>query len=295
MDDIYRCSLHIELTTSPPDDNVDAVTVDAFGDEWETFSQQALTADERERIYTDYFSIFPWECLPPDGGVGADVGCGSGRWAVLTAGRAAHLHLVDASDRALSVARSQMSSISNASFHRASVGALPFADASLDFAYSLGVLHHVPDTRAAVVEIARCLKPGAPLLLYLYYRFDGRPLWFRLLWKASDVLRRVLSRAPWPVKYTTSQLIAAAVYWPLARAARVLDGLGRLPSAWPLAYYRYKSFYVMRTDALDRLGTPLEQRFTRVEIADLLRSAGFDHVRFSPNPPYWCAIGIRRP
>jgi hypothetical protein len=50
----------------------------------------------------------------------------------------------------------------------------------------------------------------------------------------------------------------------------------------------------MRTDALDRFGTALEQRFTRTEIARLLTTAGFDDIRFSPHAPFWCAVATRR-
>ena len=91
-----------------------------------------------------------------------------------------------------------------------------------------------------------------------------------------------------------ARLVAACVYWPLARTARALEAVGLLPRSWPLAYYRDKSFYVMRTDALDRFGTRLEQRFTRAEIESMLHTAGVADVRFSENAPYWCAVGIKR-
>jgi SAM-dependent methyltransferase len=107
-------------------------------------------------------------------------------------------------------------------------------DASLDFAYSLGVLHHMPDTQGAIRAIARKLKPGAPLLLYLYYAFDGRPFWFRALWKLSDRARRLLSRQPPTIKNLATDAIAALVYWPLARVALALEKLGVNSNHWPL-------------------------------------------------------------
>ncbi|MCY7329778.1 MAG: class I SAM-dependent methyltransferase, partial [Saprospiraceae bacterium] len=64
-------------------------------------------------------------------------------------------------------------------------------DGAMDFGYSLGVLHHIPDTRAALAACVRKLKPGAPFLLYLYYAFDNRPWWFKALWRLSDVVRRL--------------------------------------------------------------------------------------------------------
>jgi len=39
----------------------------------------------------------------------------------------------------------------------------------------------------------------------------------------------------------------------------------------------------------------LEQRFTRMQIAQMLIDAGFDMIRFSDTVPYWCAVGKKRP
>lgn len=273
--------------------NLDANVVKHFGSEWSRFDQRGLSATDHAEIYNDYFHIFPWADLPPKA-VGADIGCGSGRWAALVAPRVGHLHLVDPSGDALSVARKNLASEANISFHQASVDNLPFGEESLDFAYSLGVLHHVPDTREAIKSIAHILKPGAPFLIYLYYAFDQRPFWFRALWRSSDLIRRVISILPVRVKNICCDAIALTVYLPLARTAWLLNRMGVMPVAWPLAYYRDRAFYVMRTDALDRFGTCLEQRFTRYEIEDMLRAADFDDIQFSDRQPYWCAVCFKR-
>ncbi len=272
--------------------NKDDRVVKSFGEEWNRFTQEELPPDERQTIFEDYFSVFPWDTLPVSAS-GADIGCGSGRWAMLVAPRVGELHLVDASEAALAVARRNLDRAGNVRFHHASVDELPFAEESLDFAYSLGVLHHVPDTLAALRSVARALKPGAPFLVYLYYAFDNRPWWFRALWRLSDWLRRVISRLPVRPRNAVCDVIAVIVYWPLARLAKLFDVAGLLPAAWPLAAYRDRSFYTMRTDALDRFGTHLEQRFTRTEIAAMLRAAGFDGIRFSDRLPYWCAVGVK--
>jgi SAM-dependent methyltransferase len=273
--------------------NADPATVDGFGAEWSAFDQTVLAPREREELFTEYFGLFPWDALPA-GARGADIGCGSGRWAQLVAPRVGHLTCVDASEEALDVARQALGEGGNTGFVLASVGELPFADGSLDFAYSLGVLHHVPDTRAALAACARTLKPGAPFLVYLYYALDGRPRWFRLLWTTSDRLRRLLSRRSHRVKFAASTAIALLVYLPLARFAAVVERLGGDPAGLPLSYYRRRSLLTMRTDAYDRFGTRLEQRFTREQIASMLSDAGFDDVQFSEQAPFWCAVARRR-
>ena len=173
--------------------NLDVATVEGFGDEWRRFDQSELPEDELRSTFEQYFAVFPWQDLP-EGAVGFDLGCGSGRWARLVAPRVGTLHCVDASAEALDVARTTLAAEPNCEFHVASVDALPFADASMDFGYSLGVLHHVPDTAGALRSAARALKPGAPLLVYLYYAFDNQPAWYRAVWRATDLARRVISR-----------------------------------------------------------------------------------------------------
>jgi SAM-dependent methyltransferase len=273
--------------------NLDADTVKGFGLEWKSFDQSHADPRELESLFERYFSIFPWEKIDSDS-VGADIGCGSGRWSMFVAPRVGHLHLVDASSDALSVANKNLGDLPNVSFHASSVDQIPLPEGSLDFAFSLGVLHHVPDTAAAIRDIAAKLKPGAPLLLYLYYSFDNRPAWYRTLWRLSDVLRRGICRLPFTPRWFVSQMVAALVYFPLARLARLLEGHGKLPRAFPLAFYRNCSFYVMRTDALDRFGTKLEQRFSKIEIEDLMTRGGLENISFRDSSPYWCAVGYKK-
>ena len=95
------------------------------------------------------------------------------------------------------------------------------------------------------------------------------------------------------MKHMACEGIAATVYWPLARGARLAERLGVCVVNFPLTGYRNLSYYTMRTDALDRFGTRLEQRFTREKIRVMLEDAGFTNVVFHEGEPYWCAVGLR--
>ena len=218
------------------------------------------------------------------------------QWAVayLVIPRVGHLHLLDPSVDALAVARKNLSKTKNVSFHQVSVNDMPFKEGSLDFAYSLGVLHHVPNTEDAIVSIAKILKPGAPFLIYLYYDFENRPWCFRTIWRISNILRTIISRMPTWLKNLVCEAIALFIYLPISRMGLLLDKLNMLPKSWPLAYYRNRGYYVMRTDALDRFGTRLEKRFNRQEIMSMLQCAGFKDIRFSESQPFWCAVGIKK-
>lgn len=272
--------------------NLDQETIASFGDEWSRFDQSDMTETEARKVFEGYFAVFPWFTLPPDA-EGFDMGCGSGRWARFVAPKVGRLHCIDPSSAALDVARGNLADFHNVMFHSASVDVPVLAPGRQDFGYSLGVLHHVPDTAAAIRSCAALLKPGAPLLLYLYYAFDNRPRWFRGLWRVSDGLRRLICRLPSGAKHVATDAIAILVYWPLSRLAGFLEWLGFRVDGLPLAFYRHHSFYTLRTDARDRFGTPLEQRFSRLQIESMMHEAGLVDIRFSDTAPFWCAVGLK--
>jgi ubiquinone/menaquinone biosynthesis C-methylase UbiE len=272
--------------------NLDIRVAEGFGDEWKRFDQSCLSDAVQEQMFAAYFAGFPWAELPA-GAAGADFGCGSGRWALRVAPRVGKLYCVDASTAALEVSRKNLRHVTNCEFVLSSVGNMPIPEASLDFGYSLGVLHHVPDAFAGLASCVRTLKPGAPFLLYLYYRMENRPVWYRALWAGTDCVRRMVSRLPHSIRYLVSQIVATLVYWPLARGAGVAQKLGFESRNLPLQFYADKPFYVMRTDALDRLGTRIEWRFSKAEMKSLMERAGLRNVVFGCAPPFWCAIGYR--
>lgn len=274
-------------------ENIDRATVRDFGAEWQRFDQTGVSDDEMTRMFGEYFAVFPWEILPPNA-TGFDAGCGSGRWSPLVARRVGHLHCIDAAPAALAVARQRLAGLPNVTIHEASIDALPLADNSMDFGYSLGVLHHMPDPAAGLAACIQKLKPGAPMLVYLYYAFDDRPAWFRALWHISDLIRQAVSKAPFWLKSILAEIFAALVYFPLARGAALAEKLGANVDNWPLSAYRWRSYYSMRTDSLDKFGTRLEHRMTKAEIAAMMERCGLTEIRFSNAVPFWCAAGIKR-
>ena len=125
------------------------------------------------------------ETLAPDPGQVLDVGCGTGGFLRIAAGRfpAARLTGVDPSEVMLAHAVSANPAGSRLTFVHAPAEALPFADGAFDLAVSTMSFHHWADQAKGLSEIARVLRPGAALLLadhfvirphrLLYARADG--------------------------------------------------------------------------------------------------------------------------
>jgi hypothetical protein len=62
----------------------------------------------------------------------------------------------------------------------------------------------------------------------------------------------------------------------------------------PLSIYHDQPFYIIRNDSLDRFGTKLEQRFSRVQVEEMMKKTGLEEIVISPGMPYWHAVG-RKP
>jgi ubiquinone/menaquinone biosynthesis C-methylase UbiE/uncharacterized protein YbaR (Trm112 family) len=73
----------------------------------------------------------------------------------------------------------QRERLTNVHFARARVEALPFRPLAFDAAICGGSLHLFPDTVAALREIGRTLKPGAPLAVTTFVAGNGGILRFR--------------------------------------------------------------------------------------------------------------------
>jgi SAM-dependent methyltransferase len=117
----------------------------------------------------------PWSGLMPlDELAGKDVleiGCGSGVHARLLADARARLIAVDLTPTAIAMTQRRLELHGlEGTVLEADAEALPFEDASFDFVWSWGVIHHSSDTRRALSEIARVLRPGGRLALMVYHR-----------------------------------------------------------------------------------------------------------------------------
>lgn len=100
-----------------------------------------------------------------------------------------------------------------------------------------------------------------------------------------------ISKLPNSIKFLITDLPAILVYRPMTRLSKTLDRLRFDPSELPLSFYRDFSLYTMRTDCRNRFGTPLEQRFTRLELKQMMIATGLANIAVSDKESYWVAVG----
>ncbi len=269
--------------------NVDKKTISSFGEEWTKFDK--FNDEELNKIAAEYFDICE-DILPNHNIYALDVGCGTGRWTKYISDKVGFVEAIDPSD-AIFVAQRNLKDKKNTRVTKADVSNLPFENGTFDLVFSLGVLHHLPDTQEAINSCVKMLKKDGYFLVYLYYNLDNRGFLYRLLFNVSNLFRNIISRLPNGIKKILCDVIALFIYMPFVTLSRLLEwmNLSHLANRVPLSYYRNKSLWIIRNDALDRFGTPLEKRFSRKEIQEMLEKAGLVEIIFSEKAPYWHARG----
>jgi SAM-dependent methyltransferase len=272
--------------------NIDTRVVNEFGDEWTKFHKH--DDDLVKKGGEEYFDILNDEIINSNI-YALDIGCGTGRWTKYLAPKVGFVEAVDPSD-AIFAADKLLGKIENVRLSKASIETLPFADETFDFVMSIGVLHHIPDTRQALIDCVKKVKKGGYFFVYLYYNLDRRGPFYKALFQSSNVVRKIVSRLPGKIKHFVCDVLAIIFYMPFILVGRFVKFLEfkNLARQMPLHGYQNRSFFMIRNDALDRFGTRLEKRFSKKQIIELLEAAGLTDIVISPGIPFYHAVGKKK-
>ena len=273
--------------------NVDSQTVSSFGNEWEHFNR--FSDEEITQLGNEYFDIVTPQMVDKDTVMG-DFGCGSGRFSKYWQPKVKQLVALDPS-QAIFVADRLLGNAANVTLCQTTIDNIPYPDNYFDFVMSIGVLHHIPDTQKAMLDCVKKIKPGGYFYTYIYYNFDNKSYWYKAIWQLSNSIRQIVAQLPNTPKRLVCNLLAVVLYMPfvlLCRLAKKMNISDEIRHKIPLSYYENKSFYIIRNDALDRFGTPLEQRFSQKNITQMMLNCGLTNIAFSTKTPYWHAVAQKK-
>ncbi|MGQ0670856.1 MAG: methyltransferase domain-containing protein [Actinomycetota bacterium] len=161
---------------------------DSFGFEWTSFPRLQLDTEESQES-EETFRIKTG--LGPEdirGKTVLDAGCGMGRFTHVVAGWGADRVVGVDISRAVDAAAGNLGPFQSAALVQADLRSLPFAPGSFDLVFSIGVLHHTPDTFQSLARIAALVRPGGTLAVWVY----SRNLRWRFL--GGDLIRPLTSR-----------------------------------------------------------------------------------------------------
>lgn len=270
--------------------NIDDEVVDHFGREWTKYNYlNGIASEALDKQFMAYTSPIDLEEFDSESSIAADFGAGSGRWAERLAPFFYKVYAVEPSQAAVQVMNEKFLRDSKVQVLHEDVEDNSIPENSLDLAISLGVLHHIPDTSQAILDVGKKIKSGGTFLCYLYYKIEDKPFYYRAIFRIVNVVRFSISRMPHAMRMSIAKLIAFSIYLPLARFSKFLLKGGKDVSNIPLHHYAEMPFVMLENDALDRFGTRLEQRFNKGDIKKMLESANFDlnTLKFSEAEPFW--------
>jgi SAM-dependent methyltransferase len=194
-----------------------AATAENFGWQWQHFVQS-------DELYADQFLGWIAPVRPEffQGKVVLEGGCGKGRHTELGAKwGAAEVIGVDLSD-AVETAFAATRKFENTHIVQADIYQLPFARV-FDYAFSVGVLHHLPDPQAGFASLAAKVRADGNLSAWVYGAENNEwitrfidPLREKFSSRIDRRLLLHLSKAPTALLYLATKLI----YGPLNRSNR---------------------------------------------------------------------------
>ena len=248
-----------------------ARTASAFGWEWRTFSR---IDDHHEQQFLDWIAPAGREAFR--GRVVLEGGCGKGRHTRLASryGAAAVIG-VDLSE-AVDVAFDNTRDEPTVHIVQADLLRLPLRPASCDYAFSVGVLHHLPDPSAGFQALAEAVRPGGGVSVWVYGAENNA--WIANI--VSPLRIKLTSRMPPRLLHALSFVLALPLWLALAVAYRPArrDGLSWMRRF--LFYYPYLGyisgfpFREIHHIVHDHLAAPVAHYLRRELVEQWYRSVG---------------------
>ena len=180
--------------------------VDNFSLEWNIHTNTQLDSANQTTQSRDTFirrTGFIKEDL--EGKTVLDVGCGSGRFLEIARTMGALTIGVDMS-YAVDAALKNLSHDSNVHLVQADIFHLPFRKEVFDSAYSIGVLHHTPNTKSAFEHVIPLVKNNGKIAIWVYNNWG-------IYNTFSDIYRVVTTRLPKKMLYKLCRVFVPAIYF----------------------------------------------------------------------------------
>ena len=257
-------------TTKPMTELDQTRTKSAYALQWNRF--RIIRPEEDRATFLNRTGLTP-EAL--QGSVVLDAGCGMGRYLRTAADSEARLVVGMDLSLAVEAARELTGDLPHVALSRGDLLRLPFAPGSFDHVYSIGVLDHTPDPRSAFLGLARLLRPGGRIAIWIYAR--EKPS----VEKVMDLHRSVSKRLPLPLLVTLSRIMApvgllkrrlvASRWWAVRRSGVALHALTIGVSMHPDPEVRI-------CDTLDWYAPKFLSRHTYEEVAGWFAEAGLVDV-----------------
>ncbi len=223
-----------------------------------------------------------------NGKVGLDAACGFGRHLYYAAQYGARRVVGMDFSNAIFTARATNRDFANVSLAKGDIYSLPFKPGSFDFIYCLGAIHHLPDPERGFRALLSCLKPGAPVFIWVY---STKRVFINFV---TESARRITHRIPHRALKRICFVFALLDYMLFIKPYKMLR---KFPLIERIALSRIKlyakfPFSVCYADWFDRFSAPIRHYFGEEELREWAYRAGLKKVIITPTEKYgWRLYG----
>jgi SAM-dependent methyltransferase len=265
-----RCGSAFPITKGVPRFVDTGAYASSFGFQWNRFREIQIDSRSGTGVSEETLAqTTGWTSDDYRGQLVLDAGVGAGRFAEIVARKGGEVVGVDLTD-AIDAAYENIGSHERVHLVQADIFAMPFREHTFDRAYSIGVLHHTPDPRAAFERVASTVRPGGQLAVYLYANYGPSNSF-------SDAIRKVTTRLPLRMMLALSSLAI-----PLYYVYRV-PILGKvLAVVCPIAMY--SDWRWRWLDTFDWYTPKYQFKYRYPEIFRWFREAGFEDLVVFDDP-----------
>ena len=264
-------------------------TAEGFGWQWTHFVQE-------DKRYAEQFLGWIKPVTPEffAGKVVLEGGCGKGRHTQLAAAWGARDIIGIDLSIAVETAYAATRQLPNVHIVQADIYSLPFARC-FDYAFSVGVLHHLPDPKGGFESLASKVKSGGHISAWVYGAENNE--WITRF--VDPVRTKLTSRMDQRILLQLSKIPAASIYL----ATKLIYGpLNRSESGKSVARHLFYNEYFrnlapfgwreQHTIVFDHLVAPTAFYLSREEFETWWREIGADEVTITwHNENSWCGFG----
>ena len=255
----------------------------SFSFEWRLHRRTQLDDVKRDKSARIFIRKTNIDLSELEGKRVLDVGVGAGRYADVVSRAGADVVGVDLS-LAVETAMENIGDRPNANIVQADLFDLPFSDESFDIIYSIGVLHHTPDCRRAFLGLARYLRPGGTIVIWVYNGHVWEP--GSIQETVNRFWRSITTRLPSPLLYAAC-LLELPLYF-LRRVPGVDQVMhlmlpGFVYHAIPRTN-RHRNVKEHMLDTFDWYSPKYQSKHTYAEVFGWFEEAGLENIRVLPHP-----------
>lgn len=170
----------------------------------------------------------------------------------------------------------------NIFIERGNALSLKFKNNEFDVIYSFGVFHHTVNPKKCISEAKRVLKENGKLFLYLYSSHEDL-IFKRVGILCEKIIMKLFNFIPYMLQHFICILLSPICWFIFSLPSFFLRIIGLNNFSKKIPFYFATHPFSLIYDLKDRLMSPINHRYSKIEIQEILKSLKFSQIEVIKN------------